>query len=112
MMNTPVNGNSYYKNWLICDAYSGSDVGGATAIGVDRQNMRVFAMSSDANRTSWNRSCELYTTVNANLSTVNWTANTLTATKLVIGGITIDVYNGALRVNGNLVATGGVTAYQ
>lgn len=112
MMNTPVNGNSHYKNWLICDAYSGSDAGGATAIGVDRHDMRVFAMSSDANRTSWNRSCELYTTVNANLSTVNWTANTLTTTKLVIGGITIDVYNGALRVNGNLVATGGVTAYQ
>lgn len=39
-------------------------------------------------------------------------ADTVTATKLVIGGITIDVYNGALRVNGNLVATGGVTAYQ
>lgn len=39
-------------------------------------------------------------------------AGTVTATKLVIGGITIDVYNGALRVNGNLVATGGVTAYQ
>ena len=110
MMNTPVNGNSHYKNWLICDAYSGSDAGGATAIGVDRHDMRVFAMSSDANRTSWNRSCELYTTVNANLSTVNWTANTLTATKLVLGGITIDVYNGALRVNGNLVATGGVTS--
>lgn len=39
-------------------------------------------------------------------------ADTVTATKLVIGGITIDVYNGALRVNGNLVATGGVAAYQ
>lgn len=37
-------------------------------------------------------------------------ADTVTATKLVIGGITIDVYNGALRVNGNLVATGGVTS--
>ncbi len=55
---------------------------------------------------------------NANLSTVDWAAknitaaDTVTATKLVIGGITIDVYNGALRVNGNLVATGGVTAYQ
>ena len=55
---------------------------------------------------------------NSNLSTVDWAAknitaaDTVTATKLVIGGITIDVYNGALRVNGNLVATGGVTAYQ
>lgn len=53
---------------------------------------------------------------NANLSTVDWAAKnitaagTVTATKLVIGGITIDVYNGALRVNGNLVATGGVTS--
>ena len=47
---------------------------------------------------------------NANRSDTNWTANTLTATKLVLGGITIDVYNGALRVNGNLVATGGVTS--
>lgn len=48
-----------------------------------------------------------------NLYAQNLTANnTVTATKLVIGGITIDVYNGALRVNGNLVATGGVTAYQ
>ena len=37
-------------------------------------------------------------------------ADTVTATKLVLGGITIDVYNGALRVNGNLVATGGVTS--
>ena len=27
-----------------------------------------------------------------------------------INGFTIDVYNGALRVNGNLVATGGVTS--
>lgn len=55
---------------------------------------------------------------NANLSTVDWAAKnitaagTVTATKLVIGGITIDVYNGALRVNGNLVVTGSVTAYQ
>ncbi|WP_302947202.1 hypothetical protein [Alistipes indistinctus] len=55
---------------------------------------------------------------NSNLSTVDWAAKnitaagTVTATKLVIGGITIDVYNGALRVNGNLVATGGVAAYQ
>ena len=29
-----------------------------------------------------------------------------------INGFTIDVYNGALRVNGHRVATGGVTAYQ
>ena len=60
----------------------------------------------------------IYDSGNSNISTVDWAAKnitaagTVTATKLVLGGITIDVYNGALRVNGNLVATGGVTAYQ
>lgn len=60
----------------------------------------------------------IYDSSNSNISTVDWAAKnitaagTVTATKLVLGGITIDVYNGALRVNGNLVATGGVTAYQ
>lgn len=58
----------------------------------------------------------LYHSGNSNLSTVDWAAKnitaagTVTATKLVLGGITIEVYNGALRVNGNLVATGGVTS--
>lgn len=58
----------------------------------------------------------IYDSGNSNISTVDWAAKnitaagTVTATKLVIGGITIDVYNGALRVNGNLVATGGVAS--
>ena len=58
----------------------------------------------------------IYDSSNSNISTVDWAAKnitaagTVTATKLVLGGITIDVYNGALRVNGNLVATGGVTS--
>ena len=116
MMNTFVNGDSTFKNWLICDAYSGSDVGGTTAIGVSRQNMKVFAMSSNADRTSWNRTCEIYTTENANRNSVDWTARNINASetgtfkKLVINGIVIEVVNGNLRVNGNLVATGGVTS--
>ena len=58
----------------------------------------------------------IYDSSNSNISTVDWAAKnitaagTVTATKLVLGGITIDVYNGALRVNGNLVAMGGVTS--
>ena len=65
---------------------------------------------------SWSEWVKVYHSGNSNLSTVDWAAKnitaagTVTATKLVIGGITIDVYNGALRVNGNLVATGGVTS--
>lgn len=65
---------------------------------------------------SWSEWVKVYHSGNSNLSTVDWAAKnitaagTVTATKLVIGGITIDVYNGALRVNGNLVATGGVAS--
>ena len=116
MMNTPVNGDSSFKNWLLCDAYAGSDVGGATAIGVSRQNMKVFAMSSNADRTAWNRTCEIYTTENANRNSVDWTARNINASetgtfkRLVINGIVIEVVNGNLRINGNLVATGGVTS--
>lgn len=66
-------------------------------------------MASDGGLHILNGGSEAYQNLYAQNLTAN---NTVTATKLVIGGITIDVYNGALRVNGNLVATGGVTAYQ
>ena len=92
MMNTPVNGDSSFKNWLLCDAYAGSDVGGATAIGVSRQNMKVFAMSSNADRTTWNRTCEIYTTENANRNSVDWTARNITAA----GSITAPTFVGKL----------------
>lgn len=65
---------------------------------------------------NWGTWRQIWDSGNSNLSTVDWAAKnitaagTVTATKLVLGGITIDVYNGALRVNGNLVATGGVTS--
>ena len=59
MMNTSVNGDSHYKDWLIMDCYSGNDVGGAVAFGIDRQEMKAFIMGSDASRTSWTRSAEL-----------------------------------------------------
>ena len=92
MMNTPVNGDSSFKNWLLCDAYAGSDVGGATAIGVSRQNMKVFAMSSNADRTTWNRTCEIYTTENANRNSVDWTARNITAA----GSVTAPTFVGKL----------------
>ena len=92
MMNTPVNGDYSYKNWLLCDAYAGSDVGGATAIGVSRQNMKVFAMSSNADRTAWNRTCEIYTTENANRNSVDWTARNITA----VGSVTAPTFVGKL----------------
>lgn len=62
MSNATVNGDSHYKNWLYMDSYSGNDVGGTTAIGLDRLEPRAFLMQSDANRSAWNNSAELYST--------------------------------------------------
>jgi len=36
MMNTTVNSNSNFKDWMIMDCYSGNDVGGGVAFGVNR----------------------------------------------------------------------------
>ena len=64
MMNTSVNGNSHYKDWLFMDCYSGSDVGGGVAIGVNRQALGAYIMRSAAARTSWAESAELIGTHN------------------------------------------------
>lgn len=88
-----------------------------TAVGSGNRRMVLYS-SVDLYRDNGSTQYRIYDSSNSNISTVDWAAKnitaagTVTATKLVLGGITIDVYNGALRVNGNLVATGGVTAYQ
>ena len=74
MSNVTVNSDSHYKNIMYMDCYSGTDVGGVTALALDRQEARAFIMQSDANRTSWNNSTELVT--HAQTSTSN-TANTV-----------------------------------
>jgi hypothetical protein len=70
MMNTPVNNNSQYKDWLIMDCYSGNDVGGGVAFGVNRQSLGAYIMRSASERTSWAETAEL-----ALLSTGNTTTN-------------------------------------
>lgn len=70
MMNTTVNGNSQYKDWIIMDCYSGNDVGGGVAIGVNRQSLGAYIMRSDSSRSSW-ASAEL-------LHTGNYTTYTVT----------------------------------
>ena len=75
MMNTPINGNANFKNFLIMDNYNGDDVGGATALGLDRQDNRAFIMRSNADRTTWNGSAELITSANVGQQSVNY-ANT------------------------------------
>ena len=71
MMNTTVNGNSEYKDWIIMDCYSGTDVGGGVAIGVNRQSLGAYIMRSDAKRAAWADSAEL-------LHTKNYTSYTVT----------------------------------
>lgn len=55
MMNTTVGTNRQYKDWIISDCYSGSDVGGAVAFGMNRQSLGAYLMGSDSNRSSWTR---------------------------------------------------------
>lgn len=71
MMNTTVNGDSSYKDWIIMDCYSGSDVGGGVALGVNRQKLAAYIMRSDASRKAWAESAEL-------LHTSNYTSYTVT----------------------------------
>lgn len=55
MMNTTVGTNSQYKDWIISDCYSGNNVGGAVAFGMNRQSLGAYLMGSDSNRSSWTR---------------------------------------------------------
>lgn len=66
MSNQPINGHDEYKNWLYMDNYDGSDVGGATAIGISRTETRAYIMSSNADRKQWDRSAELLSSANYN----------------------------------------------
>lgn len=72
-MNTTVNSNSQYKDWMIMDCYSGSDVGGAVAFGVNRQSLGAYIMRSAAARGTWEQSAEL-------IGTHNYTSYTVTKT--------------------------------
>ena len=55
MMNTTVGTDSQYKDWIISDCYSGNDVGGAVAFGMNRQSLGAYLMGSDSDRSSWTR---------------------------------------------------------
>ena len=55
MMNTIVGTDSQYKDWIISDCYSGNDVGGAVAFGMNRQSLGAYLMGSDSNRSSLTR---------------------------------------------------------
>ena len=107
MMNTTVNSNSQYKDWIIMDCYSGSDVGGGVAFGVNRQSLGAYIMRSAAARETWAESAELIGTHNYTTYTVKkdgtgatgtWSisisGNAATATALTssAGSSTVPIY--------------------
>lgn len=99
MSNASVAGDSHYKNWLYMDNYNGSDVGGATAIGVDRTEPRMFIMQSDANRTSWNN------TAAVGVFTATPTSGQVVVTDGTTGGVKSSGYTIATSVPSGAVFT-------
>lgn len=66
MMNTTVNNNDDFKDWMIMDCYVSNDVGGSVAFGINRQRLGAYIMRSTAERKSWTESAELLHTSNYN----------------------------------------------
>ena len=110
MMNTTVNGNAHYKDWIIMDCYGGDDVGGGVAFGVNRQALGAYIMRSDAARTAWAESAEL-------LHTANW-SSTINRTSLgAMAAINANGYYGMGRPDGNTTdwirtTSNGILPYQ
>lgn len=108
MMNTTVNGNSNYKDWIIMDCYNGNDVGGGVAFGVNRQALGAYIMRSGAERTSWAQSAELIGTHNYTTYAVP-TGRTVNG-KALSANITLsldDVADGSSRKLANYVSKAG-----
>lgn len=64
MMNTSVLSDTTYKDWMMMDCYSGHDVGGTTAFGISRTQLRAYIMRANAGTspdrpTSWAESGEV-----------------------------------------------------
>ncbi len=67
MMNTSINGDSSYKDFILMDTYTGNDVPVTTGFGISKSTaLRAFIMSGTKGGASWARFAELYTTANFN----------------------------------------------
>ena len=67
MMNTPINGDGSYKDFILMDNYAGGDVPVVTAFGISKSAaLRAFIMQGVKGGAAWNRTAELYTTANFN----------------------------------------------
>lgn len=73
MMNTTINSDSNYKDFILMDTYSGSDVPYVTALGIDKAaTARAFIMSGKKGGSSWDYKAELISTQNIGSQSVNY----------------------------------------
>ena len=70
IMSNDIPATNTFKNWLIMDNYNDSDVGGVTAIGLDRQLTKAYIMRSGSDRQSWVENAELITSANISAQSV------------------------------------------
>ena len=126
MMNTTVNSNTQYKDWILMDCYNGTDVGGGVAFGVNRQALGAYIMRSAAARESWAESAELIGTHNYTSYTVkkdgtgasgSWGISVTGSSASCTGNAASSTYTSNIRVtstkNNNyyyIVGTSGNTA--
>ena len=73
MMNTTINSDSSYKDFILMDTYSGPDVPYVTALGIDKAaTARAFIMSGKKGGSSWDYKAELISTQNIGSQSVNY----------------------------------------
>lgn len=104
MMNTTVGTDSQYKDWIISDCYSGNDVGGAVAFGMNRQSLGAYLMGSDSNRSSWTRKGTFWG---------DWNLDPVTKSQLKktrVPGEVVDFY--VYQVNGYTCASTDYTTFR
>lgn len=107
MSNLSINGDTNYKNWMYMDCYNGNDVGGTTAIGIDRQSNRTFIARANSDRGSWVESAELITSANISSQSVTNATNSTNASNantvdwLSVHGGRNNEANKIVRTDGN-----------
>lgn len=104
MMNTTVGTNSQYKDWIISDCYSGNNVGGAVAFGMNRQSLGAYLMGSDSNRSSWTRKGTFWG---------DWNLDPVTKSQLKktrVPGEVVDFY--VYQVNGHTCTSTDYTTFK
>ena len=73
MMNTTINSDSNYKDFILMDTYNGGDVPYVTALGIDKAaTARAFIMSGKKGGSSWDYKAELISTQNIGSQSVNY----------------------------------------